>query len=217
MFDQITNNLLFSQGLSIVAVLALCGIAAFFVYRPLLIIVAGFFLFSLYFFRNPERHCLAAETDAAIIICPADGRVVDVQYDPESGIEGFAYKISIFLSPFDVHVNWTPVAGMVDRVVYRPGTFSLAFLPKSSELNERNDIHLHAADGNTLVVRQISGAVARRICCWVKEGELVPAGYKYGMIRFGSRVDILLPKNVQVNVGVGNRVYGGQTVVGRWI
>jgi len=216
MMTWLYSNLLWTEGIQIVVVLAALGIGAFFVYKPLIYVVVALFLFSLYFFRNPERECPQAQSDDALLICPADGKVVDVQYDPDNGIEGYARKVSIFLSPLDVHVNWTPVAGVVQEVIYKPGTFTMAFLPKSSLLNERNDICIRAHNGRTLVVRQIAGTVARRICCWVQKDATLTTGQKIGMIRFGSRVDVLLPAQVELYVGVGQRVFGGQTILGRW-
>jgi len=93
----------------------------------------------------------------------------------------------------------------------------MAFLPKSSELNERNDLLLKNENGKTIKVRQIAGTIARRICCWAQEGQKVKAGQKYGMIKFGSRVDVLLPSDVSLSVGIGQKVYGGQTILGRWV
>jgi phosphatidylserine decarboxylase len=109
------------------------------------------------------------------------------------------------------------MAGVVEKIAYRSGTFSVALLPKTSELNERNDVLLKAGNGKTILVRQIAGFLPRRICCWVREGEQVDRGYKYGMVRFGSRVDIFLPADVEIKVGMGEHVYGGQTVLGRWM
>lgn len=160
--------------------------------------------------------CPEALTDPALLICPADGKIVDIKYDKNGSFDGYVQRVSIFLSPIDVHVQWTPVAGTVEKIKSRPGTFSTALQPKSSELNERTDLHLRAANGRSLIVRQIAGFIPRRIVTWVQEGEQVAGGYKYGMIRFGSRVDILLPAEVGIKVGMGERVYGGQTVLGRW-
>lgn len=216
MYSLLTNNLLWSQAPGIVIILALCFLVALYWYRPLLWVIVPAALFSIYFFRNPERVCLPALHDPSIIICPADGKVVSVASNDEDVFEGYAHKVSIFLSPFDVHVNRIPVDGRVESIVYRSGNFSFAFLPKSSDLNERNDVHIRATNNQTVVVRQIAGTIARRICCWVHPDDQVTAGQTFGMIRFGSRVDVLLPRNVHIVVGVGQRVYGGQTVLGVW-
>lgn len=215
MISFFTSNLLWSEGFYILVWLIIASLMSFIFYRPLFYAGLLFIVFSLYFFRNPERRCIAALSDASVLVCPADGTVVDIQYNAANNLDGYAQKVSIFLSPFDVHVNWTPMAGVIQDVVYRPGTFSMAFLPKSSELNERNDIIIRD-NGKKITVRQIAGTIARRICCWVIPGQDVPLGYKYGMIRFGSRVDILLPDNVTLAVGVGQKVCGGHTVLGRW-
>lgn len=216
MLSFFKDNLLWTQGSTIALVVVLLGLAAFFIYRPLFYVICLVFLFLIYFFRNPDRVCQEALTDPTVLICPADGKVIDIKVDKDGWLEGYEQKISIFLSPLDVHVQWTPIAGQVEKVTHRAGTFKMAFLPKSSEFNERNDLLLKAENGKTILVRQIAGAAVRRICCWVREGEQVTRGYKYGMVRFGSRVDIFLPANVEIKVGMGEHVYGGQTVLGRW-
>jgi len=213
----LSSNLLWTEAREILLVLFVVSVIAFFMYRPLLFFTGALFLFSFYFFRNPVRQCEQAFCDNSVLICPADGKVVDVQYDQHGGIEGYHQKVSIFLSPFDVHVNWAPTGGTVQDVVYRPGTFTMAFLPKSSLLNERNDVIVAASCGQSYLVRQIAGTIARRICCWVEKGTVVKQGQKFGMIRFGSRVDVLLPAGVELAVGLGQRVYGGQTILGRWV
>lgn len=210
-----SSNLLWSEGFYILIWLVVASLMGHIFYRPLFYVGLLFLAFSFYFFRNPERTCVAALNDASVLVSPADGTVVDIQYSPTDGLEGYTQKVSIFLSPLDVHVNWMPMAGIIENVVYRPGTFSMAFLPKSSEFNERNDIIIND-NGKKITVRQIAGTIARRICCWVEKGQQLRSGYKYGMIRFGSRVDVLLPKNVTLAVGVGQKVCGGYTVLGRW-
>jgi len=119
------------------------------------------------------------------------------------------------MSPLNVHVNRIPVPGTIEKIEYVPGKFMMAFLPKSSELNEHNDLVIKRADGKSVLVRQIAGTVARRIVCWAKEGQAVTAGQKYGMIKFSSRVDLLLPEQAKIDIKVGQKVYGGKTVIGR--
>ena len=216
MLAWLSVNLLWSQGSSIVFILLVSSIFGLLFYRPLFYACILFLLFSLYFFRNPERQCSAARADDAVLVCPADGTVVNIQFDEHDGLNGYAQKVSIFLSPFDAHVMWTPMAGEVERVVYKTGAFTFAFLPKSSELNERNDIILHNASHGTVMVRQIAGTFARRICCWVHAGDVLPIGHKYGMIRFGSRVDLFLPATVTLMVSIGQKVLGGHTQLGKW-
>jgi phosphatidylserine decarboxylase len=210
-------NLLWTEGIYIFALLILCGILAMIFFRPFVYVVLIVLLFCFYFFRNPKRICIDAFHDKSLLVCPADGKVIDIQFDKNRSFGGYEQKISIFLSPFDVHVNWIPTAGVISGLEYRPGQFTMAFLPKTSSLNERNDILITHGNGKTIVVRQIAGAIARRICCWIRLGETVTVGQKYGMIRFGSRVDLLLPAEVSLAIGLGQRVYGGKTVLGRWI
>ncbi len=214
MFQSITSNLLWSESPWIVALLLLIGFSGWFYFKPLFYAAFILFAFCYYFFRNPERTCPEALIDANVLVCPADGRVVDVSYDPNGGFKGYHYKVSIFLSPLNVHVNWIPISGIIQKIEYVPGKFMMAFLPKSSELNEHNDVIIAHHD-KTILVRQIAGTVARRIVCWAKQGQEVSAGQKYGMIKFSSRVDILLPKEVSLEVNVGQNVYGGKTVLGR--
>ncbi len=206
MFQSITSNLLWTESPWIVAVLALLAFAGWFFFKPFFYSAILLFAFCFYFFRNPERVCPEALEDPNVLICPADGKIVAMSTN----------KISIFLSPLDVHVNWIPISGIIKKVEYVPGKFMMAFLPKSSELNEHNDVVIDH-QGKTIILRQIAGTVARRIVCWVKEGQIVGAGDKYGMIKFSSRVDILLPQDVAIEVKVGQRVYGGKTVLGRFV
>lgn len=212
MLKLITSNLLWAESLWMVLVLGASSITGLLFSLPLFWISVIAFLFCFYFFRNPERVCTDAIADQQVIICPADGKIVDIA----DNVKGYAKKISIFLSPLDVHVNWAPIAGDIQKVQHVPGKFMLAFLPKSSELNEHNDVIIRSVDGNQILVRQIAGTVARRIVCWLKQDQKVQAGQKYGMIKFSSRIDLFLPQNVTINVHVGQRVIGGKSVIGRF-
>lgn len=217
MFTALKNNLLWSQGQPIVLGCLIFAGISWLLFPILLYGVLGFFIFSVYFFRYPQRFCREALISDAILVCPADGKVVDIQYSHNNDLEGYAQKVSIFLSPFDVHVNWVPFAGTIEKMLYRPGAFMCAFLPKSSELNERNDLVFKRLHTNqTVLVRQIAGTVARRICWWVKTDDAARVGDTFGMIRFGSRVDILFPVEIDLKLVMGQRVYGGQTVFGEW-
>lgn len=215
MFRSLTNNLLWSQGKLILAAIALLGLVGYLWFLPVFILSLGLFIFSLYFFRNPERVCPEASIDPSVIVCPADGMIVDIFSDPDS-TSLLSHKISIFLSPIDVHVNWIPVDGLIETILYVPGSFLPAYLPKSSEQNEHTDILIRTPQEKFVVVRQIAGIVARRICWWISPGQAVSKGDKFGMIRFGSRVDLYLPVDVTLAVEMGQRVYGGQTVIARW-
>lgn len=215
MVSLITHNLIWTEGIVIVIVLLLTFMLGWFFFQPLAWISLLFFVFSFYFFRNPERYCFAPLDDSYAIISPADGKIVDISYSPEGSFSGFEQKISIFLSPFDVHVNWIPLAGKIEAINYKAGKFMFAFLPKSSELNEHNDVLIRHSTGHLIGIRQIAGTVARRIRCWIKPGEHVQSCQKYGMIKFSSRVDLFLPKEALIEVNIGQKVYGGQTVIGR--
>ena len=213
----LVNNALWLHGGGIIVVLFTLALATLLWWRPGIWLIIGFFVFSLYFFRVPDRALLNKKGEGSFLICPADGRIVEVLYDKNHRFNGHAWKIAIFLSPLDAHVNWMPVDCCITRIVYHPGSFVPAFLPKSSEQNEHVDLYLCAQNGKSLIVRQIAGFVARRIVCWVHEGDCKRIGELYGMIRFGSRVEVLLPESVIIDVGVGQRVYGGQTILGRWV
>jgi phosphatidylserine decarboxylase len=214
---MLVTNLIWTEGPFLLVIGVMVASIAYYVNPVLFSISLSVLVFMFYFFRNPDRVCKEALHDACIIVCPADGKIIDVQQSPQGDFEGFDQKVSIFLSPFDVHVNWIPMTGDIEQITYKPGIFMMAFRPKSSELNERNDIVIADSRGHRLLVRQIAGALARRIVCWVRPREYVKAGKKYGMIRFGSRIDILLPKTAKIDVTLGQRVYGGQTVLGRWL
>lgn len=209
----VISNLLWTQGFSIALPIVGAMILGFFFSRSLLYAALPFLIFSLYFFRNPERVCLLAQQNENVLICPADGKVVAV--DQGDFGDGFSQRVAMYLSPLDVHVQWIPMSGMIEDIVYKRGQFSMAFLPKSSELNERNDLSIVNGD-RRVRVRQIAGTIARRICCWVEAGQDVAAGQKYGMIRFGSRVEIFLPAHVSILVQEDQRVCGGQTALGIW-
>lgn len=163
-----------------------------------------------FFFRDPPRHIPRGE---GLILAPADGTVVQVT--PYSGDElgGVATQLSIFLSVLDVHVNRAPFPAVVESIRYRPGDFRLAWQNEASAANEQNLLLLKAPEGR-LLVKQIAGFLARRIVCRVVPGQKLEAGERIGMIRFGSRVDLIVPLGAEVLVKPGDRVKGGTSVVG---
>lgn len=209
----IIDNLLWTAGFWIFLPTMLILILGFYKSRILLYLAGGFLLFCIYFFRNPTREPLIP-IDQESMISPADGVVLAIE-SVEDAIYGQRQRVSIFLSPFDVHVNWIPVAGIIEKMTYRPGAFLVAYKPKSSELNEQHETVITTKSGRSIIVRQIAGFIARRICWWIKEQDPVFRGEKYGMIRFGSRVDLLLDLETTISVKVGQRVVGGQTIIGR--
>jgi phosphatidylserine decarboxylase len=185
--------------------LAIVALVAFALKLTVLgLLLSALFAFVAFFFRNPER---TIPSDPRAIVSPADGKVVRLER------VGNVTKMSIFLSLFNVHVNRSPIAGRVEAVDYRPGKFLVAFNEKASSDNERNIVMV--SDGRiTIVFTQIAGIVARRIVFWKKVGDSVEKGELVGLIRFGSRVDVLFPAGTEATVAVGDRVKGGSTRIG---
>lgn len=173
-------------------------------------------LWCIWFFRDPQR---VIPQDADAVICPADGRVVIVDVaapPPELGLGSERMqRICIFMNVFNVHVNRSPVDGTVERIAYRPGAFFNASFDKASDLNERCSLLLRLRDGRPVVCVQIAGLVARRIVCRVKEGTFLHGGQRFGLIRFGSRVDVYLPVGTTPAVAVGQVTAAGSTVIAR--
>jgi len=177
-------------------------------------ITAGFCLilaaFMAFFFRDPVRDC---PSDDRIVVSPADGRVVAAARVDER-IDDSPTQISIFLSPLDVHINRSPIAGEIVDVVYKPGAFHIASRDIASVENEQNVVTVRG-EKLTIVFRQIAGVIARRIVLWKKKGDRVAMGERVGMMKFSSRMDVILPAEVEVLVHKGDRVIGGVSVLGR--
>lgn len=167
-------------------------------------------LFVLQFFRDPARPVPGTAKD---VLSPADGRIVAVQksHDPYVGRE--ALKISVFMNVFNVHSNRSPVEGEVKGRWYHAGSFLNAALDKASLENERNAIRLRTPDGQDITCVQVAGLIARRILCYVKEGDALSRGQRYGFIRFGSRVDVYLPPASRARVAIGDRVFAAATIL----
>ncbi len=180
----------------------------------LAIISAVFFLLIVWFFRDPVRKFMP---DKAVINSPADGKIVAIEEVSED--EYFHDKriqVSIFMSPLNVHINRYPVAGTIKYLQYHPGKYLVAFHPKSSELNEHATVVLEDHEGHEILVKQIAGAVARRVVTYATEGEKVEQGQELGFIKFGSRVDVLLPLGTAIDVKIGQKVKGNINVIGSW-
>jgi phosphatidylserine decarboxylase len=172
-----------------------------------LAVLGGFFL---YFFRDPDRETLGTVAD---VISPADGRVVIAgEAVPEAAPPGRWRQISIFLSPMDVHVNRAPISGLVTKVEYRPGKFLPAYRREAASDNERNEVWIDH-EGQTIVCRQVVGILARRIVCRVAAGAELRAGQRFGVMKFGSRIDLYLPPESLLRVSAGDRVQSGVTVL----
>ena len=169
-------------------------------------------LFTAWFFRNPRRS--APKSDRAVV-APGDGRIVEISEEPEPRfLKDKSVRISIFLNIFDVHVNRIPCQGTVEQVAYQPGRFLAASRPEATLQNEQNALLIRAAQGTRVLCVQIAGLIARRIVCWVTPGETVACGERFGLIRFGSRMDVFLPVGTKLKVKVGDHVKGGETLLG---
>jgi phosphatidylserine decarboxylase len=197
------------DGIPFVAVLAALAIVPMLfgywvVAIPFLVVAA----FMAFFFRDPRR---TTPSDPAIVVAPADGRVTRVRI---AGREGSQSLVSIFLSPLDVHVNRAPIAGTIERIEYKSGRFLMATNERAREENEQNTLTIVSED-MTVKCSQIAGILARRIVCWKREGDRVECGERFGMIKFGSRTDVILPSTVEILVKEGMHVRGGVTIIGK--
>ena len=167
-------------------------------------------VFMIQFFRDPKR---AAPPGRHLVISPADGRIVSVERTRDPYLERDAIKLSVFMNVFNVHSNRSPVDGDVRELWYSNGRFFNAALDKASADNERNALWIRADSGIDVTCVQIAGYIARRILCYVRAGDHLRRGQRFGFIRFGSRVDVFLPMDARARVSVGDKVYGGQTVL----
>ena len=187
------------------------GVLAFLLHwtvAAILLICLAAFVF--YFFRDPER-VIPSDPDA--IVSPADGRVVVVTDEENAGRPG--KRVSIFLAIWNVHVNRSPQSGTITKMDYRPGKFLAAMRARASVENEQNVISLSTACGE-MVFKQIAGLIARRVVCWKKAGDFVQRGERIGLVRFGSRVDLWVPRDAAVLTAVGDNVKGGSSILARW-
>ena len=173
--------------------------------------ISGLLLvFVLQFFRDPER---IIPNEDRVIVSPADGKVVEIVEEQDVMLDEPFRRISIFLNIFSVHVQRTPVAGVIEKVKYNKGKFLNAASHKASLDNEQNAIIIHTGK-EVVLVKQIAGLIARRIVCWAKAGDNYRIGERFGLIRFGSRVDIFLPLNSEIKVSLGDHVSGGRSIIG---
>ena len=190
----------------VLAALALLWLGLWWLSAPLLLVAA----FMAYFFRDPRR---AVPAGADVVVSPADGRVTRVEkVSPEDAVS--ATVVSIFLSPFDVHINRSPIAGHITSVNYTKGRFMIATRDEASLVNEQNSLTIRG-EKITVTCKQIAGVLARRIVCWKRAGDTLELGERFGLIKFGSRTDLTLPAEVEVLVEVGARVRGGVSLIGR--
>lgn len=207
------EGLIAEEGLPFIMPLALFTILSAAVGRPglagLLFLMTSF---VLWFFRNPDR---ITPDNPRQVISPADGKVIRIEdVDCNGLIQGRFRKISIFMNVFNVHVNRIPYSGRIRTIHYHKGRFLSANLDKASEQNEKNSIVITTDDGRDVMAVQIAGLIARRIVCWIAEGLYVTKGQRFGLIRFGSRVEVFLPFDSQIAVKVGDKVKAGETPIG---
>ena len=175
------------------------------------IITSLVFILIVQFFRNPDR---SISPDESIIVAPADGKVVVIEEveEPEF-FKGKRKQVSIFMSPLNVHVNWYPISGKIKYFKYHPGSYLVAWHPKSSTLNERTTIVVENKNQKAVLIRQIAGAVARRIVCYSEEDKSIIQGEQLGFIKFGSRVDLFLPLDAEIKVELDQAVVGCKTAI----
>ncbi|RME14659.1 MAG: phosphatidylserine decarboxylase [Alphaproteobacteria bacterium] len=202
------------EGRRFVAIAAAATLVLFWLWAPLGWIGAGLTVWVYYFFRDPER---VTPDRPGVMVSPADGIVslLEPAVPPaELGLgEAPMLRISVFMSVFNCHVNRVPAAGRISAVAYRPGKFLNASLDKASEDNERNGLVIDLPDGRRYGVVQIAGLVARRIVCWAAVGDAVRTGERFGLIRFGSRLDVYLPEGAEPQVAIGQTMIAGETVI----
>jgi len=212
------NELIAREGYWFIIPLAFISISCFFL--DLVQSGAFFFLlalFCIWFFRNPERSIPETDKIDRAIVSPADGRIIKIEEIHESAVlNERCLKISIFMNIFDVHVNRIPFSGKIEDIQYKKGSFLSANLDKASDQNEKNLIVLKTSENKKIIFVQIAGLIARRIICWISKGMEVRQGDRFGLICFGSRVDMLIPVNTELNVKLGDRVRSGGTIIG-WL
>ena len=207
------NGIIAHEGFPfIIFSLVLTVLAAFFGVIWLTVVLAAISVFIICFFRNPERYF---QDEDKLVICPADGKIIKIEeVDIQGTITGRFKKISIFMNVFNVHVNRAPYDGTIAKIAYHKGKFLSANLDKASEENERNEIMIRTIDGRAIWVVQIAGLIARRIVCWTHEEAIIKKGERFGLIRFGSRVEVFLPSDSRIVVKLDDKVRAGQTTLG---
>ncbi len=194
-------------GIGITLIFAFLGWATF------TIITSVITIFVIRFFRDPERH---HKEEKNAVLTPADGRIIEIKHmdEKDNPLGQSSIKVSIFMNIFNVHVNRIPIEGAIKKISYHPGKFFSADLDKASEQNENNRITLETVDSKEILVIQIAGLIARRIVCWVDKGDTVKTGQRFGLIRFGSRLEVFLPADSRIVAQVRQKVKAGETVIG---
>ena len=207
------NSIIAYEGFPFIILSLFLTILAFFWgFIWLTAILTAMTVFVICFFRNPER---TFQDEDKLVICPADGKVIKIEdIDVQGVITGRFKKISIFMNVFNVHVNRVPYGGTIEKIQYHKGKFLSANLDKASAENERNEVMIRTQDGRKIWVVQIAGLVARRIVCWAGQGTTLKKGERFGLIRFGSRVEVFLPSDSRIVVALNEKVRAGKTHLG---
>jgi phosphatidylserine decarboxylase len=199
----------------ILAAWILAGLSFFWGWKLFGIMAAALGVFFIIFFRDPERY---SSEPANAVLAPADGEVISVvKVDNGPLLEGEKIRVSIFMSPIDVHINRMPVSGTIEEVSHRSGRYLPAYRDGAVEQNEQNAMRLADPEGRKIGIVQVAGILARRIVCNARKGDNVTRGDRFGMIMFGSRTDLYLPSEASITVAEGQKVKGGETVVGRFV
>ena len=194
--------------------LALSGLGFFLGWALIGFACAGIGIFLIWFFRDPERHVPEGN---GLVVAPADGKIVSLaKIDNAPLLAGNKTRVSIFMSPLDVHINRMPVAGTIEEVCYRKGRFLAAYKDEAVEQNEQNAMRIADLEGQKIGVVQVAGFLARRVVCRAHKGDTLKRGERFGLIMFGSRTDLYLPPDAQITVAEGQKVKGGETVIGRF-
>jgi len=187
-------------------------LAGFLGWAVVALLAGGLTLFTAWFFRNPAR---VIPQGPGLVVAPGDGTVISIEEEFEPRfIKDRSVRLTIFLNVFDVHVNRVPCEGVVEDIQYQPGAFLVASKPEATLKNEQNALFLRTSQGAKVLCVQVAGLIARRIVCWLSPGDRVARGERFGLIRFGSRMDTFLPLGTVLKVSVGDRVKGGETIVG---
>ena len=207
------------DGWKFIIPLLMLAVILFFFWKIGSLLLFGLVALTLFFFRDPERKVPAGKD---LILSPADGKVIDIsEVEEENFLRSRVKVIKIFMSIFNVHIQRSPVKGKVEWIEYKPGKFMAAYTEEASRENESNLIGIQKSDQrdsnkDRILVKQVAGRVARRICCWCKEGDNLIAGQRIGMIKFGSRAEVYLPQEIEIKVKKGDRVVGGETLLGKF-
>jgi len=214
MINKSGYKIIFTNGILLITLILFLTVYYSFFLLIITFLTSFIFIFHFFFFRDPERKTLSNKN---LIYSPADGKVIKIaQVKDDIFLNNNGLLISIFMSVFNVHVNRIPCIGKVDYLQYIPGKYKAAFVDESSEMNEQMVIGIQTQQGKILM-KQIAGIIARRIDCFLKKGDIVNTGERFGMIKYGSRVDLIIPSSSKLHVKMNQKVIAGETIIGEFI